>query len=177
MIRRRTGMGQTRRGLVPDSRFCRACSASVRRRVRAAPSRAGKQERTDALRDVQLRDPDDVAAWEASTREEQAADVQRHREWFGKWRDHIAGGEELDYPRTVKTLRPGRQGEGISVTDGPYVETKELLGGFVILEAADMDEAIAIASEWPSLATQPNATVQLQPIYPPRLRSWHAGCI
>ena len=99
--------------------------------------------------------PDDVAAWEAWTPEEQAADVERHRAWFGKWRAHIAGGEELDMPRTVKTLRPGRQGEGISVTDGPYVETKELLGGFVIIDAADMDEAIAIASEWPSLATQP----------------------
>ena len=95
-----------------------------------------------------------------------AADVERHRAWFGKWRAHIAGGEELDLPRTVKTLRPGRQGEGISVTDGPYVETKELLGGFVIIDAADMDEAIAIASERPSLATQPKATVQLQPIYP-----------
>ena len=52
------------------------------------------------------------------------------------------------------------------VTDGPYVETKELLGGFVIIDAADMDEAIAIASEWPSLANQREATVQLQPIYP-----------
>jgi hypothetical protein len=45
------------------------------------------------------------------------------------------------------------------------VETKELLGGFVILEAVDWDEAIAIASEWPSLETQPNATVQVQPVF------------
>ena len=109
--------------------------------------------------------PDDVAAWEAWTPEEQAADVERHRAWFGKWREHIAGGEELDAPRTVKTLRPGRQGEGIAVTDGPYVETKELLGGFVIIDAADQEEAIRIASEWPSLANQPNATVQLQPVF------------
>ena len=52
------------------------------------------------------------------------------------------------------------------VTDGPYVETKEILGGFVIIDAADMDEAIMIAREWPSLQNQPNATVQVQPIYP-----------
>ena len=110
-------------------------------------------------------DPEDVAAWEASTREEQTADVERHRDWFRKWRDHVDGGEELAYPRTVKTLRPGRQGDGIAVTDGPYVETKELLGGFVILEAADIDEAVAIASEWPSLSTQKNATVQVEPVY------------
>lgn len=65
----------------------------------------------------------------------------------------------------MKTLRPGRQGDGIVVTDGPYVESKEILGGFVIIEAADMDEAIAIASEWPSLRSLPNATVQVQPAH------------
>ena len=107
--------------------------------------------------------PEDLAAWESWTPEEQQADVERHMAWFGKHREHIVGGEELDAPRTVKTLRPGRQGEGVVVTDGPYVETKELLGGFVILEAESPEEAIAIASEWPSLAAQPNAIVQLQP--------------
>lgn len=109
--------------------------------------------------------PDDVAAWQAWTPEEQAADVERHRAWFAKWRRHIAGGEELDEPRTVKTLRRGRQGEGLSVIDGPYVETKEMLGGFVIFDARDWDEALEIASEWPSLATQSQATVQVQPVY------------
>ena len=109
--------------------------------------------------------PDDVAAWEQMSAEEQQADVQRHVEWFRKHREHIAGGEELDLPRTVKTLRPGRQGEGVVITDGPYIETKEILGGFVIIDAADMDEALAIASEWPSLGTQAQATVQLQPVF------------
>ncbi len=110
-------------------------------------------------------DPEDARAWEAMTPAEQEEDVNRVRAWFGRFREHIAGGEELDEPRTVKTLRPGRQGEGVVVTDGPYVETKEILGGFVIIEAADMDAALAIASEWPSLATQPNATVHVQPVF------------
>ena len=109
--------------------------------------------------------PDDVAVWEAWTPDEQAADVARHQAWFGRWREHVVGGEELDLPRTVKTLRPGRQGEGITVTDGPFVETKELLGGFVIVEAPDMDEALAMAREWPSLASQAQATVQVQPVH------------
>ena len=109
--------------------------------------------------------PDDVAIWESWSAEEQAADVQRHIEWFARHRDHIVGGEELDEPRTVKSLRPGRQGEGLAVTDGPFVETKEILGGFVILEAEDIDQAVAIASDWPSLLTMPNATVQVQPGY------------
>lgn len=107
--------------------------------------------------------PEDVADWATWTPEEQKADAERHMAWFAKHRDHIVGGEELDEPRTVKTLRRGRQGDGIVVTDGPYVEAKEILGGFVILEAESMEQALAIASEWPSLSSQPNATVQVQP--------------
>ena len=109
--------------------------------------------------------PEDLAAWETWTPEQQQADVQRHAEWFAKHRDHVAGGEELDEPRTVKTLRRGRQSDGIVVTDGPYVESKEILGGFVILEAESMEQAVEIASEWPSLGSQPNATVQVQPAF------------
>lgn len=56
-------------------------------------------------------------------------------------------------------------GADVLVTDGPYVETKELLGGFVILETESEEEALAIAKEWPSLATQANATVHLQPVF------------
>jgi hypothetical protein len=108
--------------------------------------------------------PDDAAAWEGWSAEEKQADVDRHIAWFGKHRDHIAGGEELAEARTVKTLRPGRQGEGVIVTDGPFVESKEILGGFVIIDAADMDEALAIAREWPSLEALPNSTVQVHPV-------------
>ena len=110
-------------------------------------------------------DPADAAAWEAWSPDEQKADVDRHHAWFAKFRDKVAGGEELDYPPMVKTLRPGRQGEGIVTIDGPYLETKEILGGFVVIEAADMDEAVAIASEWPSLASQPNATIQVRQVF------------
>jgi hypothetical protein len=109
--------------------------------------------------------PDDLAAWEAWSSEQQAADVERHRAWFRRFREKVVGGEELASPQEVKTLRPGRQGEGVIVTDGPYVETKETLGGFVIVEAADIEEAVAMAREWPSLAGQPNATVQVQPVF------------
>jgi hypothetical protein len=110
-------------------------------------------------------DPADAEAYYAMSAEEQQADVERHIAWFRKHRDRIVGGEELDEPAKVKTLRPGRQSEGLVVTDGPYIETKELLGGFVILETQTLDEALAIASEWPSFESQPNATVQLHPVF------------
>ena len=110
-------------------------------------------------------DPDDAAAYYRLSPEEQQADVERHIAWFRKHSEHIVGGEELDEPARVKALRPGRQGEGVVVTDGPYVETKEILGGFVILETDTAEEALAIAREWPSLQNQPNATVHLQPVF------------
>ena len=109
--------------------------------------------------------PDDAAAYYALTPEEQQADVERHYAWFRKHGEHVKGGEELDEPIRVKTLRPGRQGDGVVVTDGPFIETKEILGGFIVLETDTAEEALAIASEWPSLTSQPNATVQLQPVF------------
>jgi hypothetical protein len=109
--------------------------------------------------------PDDLHAWEGWTPEQQEADVERHRAWFRKYGEKVVAGEELDFPQRAKTLRPGRQGEGVVVTDGPYVETKEILGGFVVVDATDIDEAVAMASEWPSLSSQPNATVQVHPIF------------
>jgi len=110
-------------------------------------------------------DPDDATAYYALSPEEQQADVERHLGWFRKHAAHVVGGEELDEPIRVKTLRRGRQGEGVVVTDGPFIETKELLGGFIVLETETAEEALAIASEWPSLTSQPNATVHLQPVF------------
>ena len=51
------------------------------------------------------------------------------------------------------------------MTDGPYLELKEVVGGFVLLEAEDIDEAVAIAAEWPlSGAT----SIEVRPVIEPR---------
>ncbi len=55
--------------------------------------------------------------------------------------------QQLEDAPTAKSLRV-RNGRA-SVTDGPFAETKEILGGFNLIEAADIDEAIRIASEFP----------------------------
>ncbi|MGH7727819.1 MAG: YciI family protein [Vulcanimicrobiaceae bacterium] len=54
----------------------------------------------------------------------------------------FAGG--LSSPSHAKSLRPQPDG-GVLITDGPYLETKEHIGGFWILETADMDQAVAWA--------------------------------
>ena len=56
--------------------------------------------------------------------------------------------EGLTHIRTARTIRP-RRGRP-SVTDGPFVETKEQLGSFFIVEAENIDEAVEIASKHPA---------------------------
>jgi hypothetical protein len=53
--------------------------------------------------------------------------------------------ESVEMSTTVR-VRSGR----LSTTDGPFAETKEQLGGIVLIEAKDLDEAIEIAASWPS---------------------------
>ena len=55
--------------------------------------------------------------------------------------------QQLEAPATAKSVRI-RNGR-TTVTDGPFAETKEVLGGFNLIEAANMDEAVRIASEFP----------------------------
>jgi len=66
---------------------------------------------------------------------------------------HFAGGEALQGPRTATTLR-WRNGK-VSITDGPYAETKEQLGGILILEARDLDHAIQLMSNHPGVKLGP----------------------
>jgi hypothetical protein len=60
---------------------------------------------------------------------------------------HIVGGEPLQRTATATTVRV-RNGR-ISTTDGPFAETKEQLGGYYLLEAKDLNEAIQIAARIP----------------------------
>jgi hypothetical protein len=66
---------------------------------------------------------------------------------------HFLGGEALDSARNAVTLRTNN-GE-VEVTDGPYAETKEMLGGILLLEARDLNHAIALMSEHPGVKLGP----------------------
>jgi hypothetical protein len=61
---------------------------------------------------------------------------------------HFLGGEALDSARNAVTLRM-RNG-ALEVTDGPFVETKEALGGILLLEARDLNHAISLMSKHPA---------------------------
>ena len=62
---------------------------------------------------------------------------------------HFLGGEALDSAHNAVTLRM-KDGE-VQVTDGPYVETRETLGGILLLEARDLNHAIALMSKHPAV--------------------------
>ena len=64
---------------------------------------------------------------------------------------HFADGLALQGASTAMTVRGGRGGRA-SVTDGPYAETKEVLGGILVLEADDLNHAVQIMSKHPGLA-------------------------
>jgi len=66
---------------------------------------------------------------------------------------HFAGGEALQGPNTATTLH-WKNGQ-VSVTDGPYAETKEQLGGILILEARDLNHAIQLMSKHPGVKAGP----------------------
>lgn len=79
------------------------------------------------------------------------------------WNGHteagrIREGHQLKAPETATTVRISRDGS-TNVTDGPFVEAKEIVGGYGVVEVADLDEAIAMASSWPA----PN-TIEIRPV-------------
>lgn len=68
--------------------------------------------------------------------------------------------EALQSPDTAVLVRV-RDGK-VSVTDGPYMETKEQLAGLVLIDVADMDEALAVAGEDPLAEI---GTIEVRPVY------------
>jgi hypothetical protein len=67
-----------------------------------------------------------------------------HNEFGAKHAAAIKGGEALQPSAATTSIR------GSVVTDGPFAETKEMLGGYYLIEAADLDEALAIAKDVPA---------------------------
>jgi hypothetical protein len=66
---------------------------------------------------------------------------------------HFAGGEGLQPPDTARSLR--LNGGKLTVTDGPYAETKEQIGGILILEANDIEHAVELMSKHPGVHMGP----------------------
>lgn len=101
------------------------------------------------------------AARDASTPEQQKSvgeEYDKYAAWLAE-KGWMRGGEELHHTPQATTVRaPG--GTPIT-TDGPFAETKEQLGGFFIIETADLDEAIEAAAACPGTRY---GSVEIRPI-------------
>jgi hypothetical protein len=87
--------------------------------------------------------------------------MQQHQAFGEKHGASIRGGNALHATHAATSIRPDKNGK-MTVTDGAFVETKEALGGYYVIEAADLDEALAIAKDVPA----PGGGVEVRPIMP-----------
>ena len=95
---------------------------------------------------------------------EQAETSKQYGEFGEDAGPHIRGGAALYPTSTATTVRvQGGRGGEVVTSDGPYAETKEVLGGFYLLECADLDEAIAVAAKIPGAW---NGAVEVRPVIP-----------
>ena len=103
--------------------------------------------------------PDHVKAWEESSAEQKRSEMTDVMAWFSEHgaAGRIVGGEELGWPREARTVRK----RGIS--DGPFIETKEMLGGFIVIDVASEAEALEMAAAWPGLRYDDDA-VEVRPV-------------
>jgi hypothetical protein len=91
----------------------------------------------------------DDETWERQSKEEMKRSYAAINTWVDDLRKKgiMKGGEELQSKSTATTVR--RNNGAISVTEGPFIESKEHVGGFMMIEVPDLDAAIAIAKSWP----------------------------
>jgi hypothetical protein len=104
---------------------------------------------------------DNEKAWENMSKEESAAIFGEYGALTNdiKKSGHWVGGNPLQPTSTATTVRV-RQGK-VSTTDGPFAETKEQLGGYYLVEAKDLNEAIQLAARIPSVRT---GSIEVRPI-------------
>ncbi|MFD2083508.1 Uncharacterized conserved protein [Actinopolymorpha cephalotaxi] len=104
----------------------------------------------------------DEQKWDALTAEEVQDYMGAHGEFAAAAGAGLLGGNELESTSAATSLRNDANGR-LMVTDGPFVETKEVLGGYYLLEAADLDEAIKLASRLPEVQTR-HGGVEIRPV-------------
>ena len=101
---------------------------------------------------------EDKNGWGSLSDDEQQALIQRYME-FSR-RDEVVGGAELQATDAATTVRV-RDGNRL-VTDGPYAEVKEALGGFFILECESIEDACRLAAEIPAAE---HGAIEVRPVY------------
>jgi hypothetical protein len=104
----------------------------------------------------------DAQQWDTMTPGQAKAHDAAHSAFAAAAGSKIVGGAELELATMATTLRSDGTG-GLTTTDGPFLETKEALGGFYLLEASDLDEVIKLASTLPEVQAS-HSGVEIRPV-------------
>jgi hypothetical protein len=104
----------------------------------------------------------DEQTWAAASDEWQQENGDRHQKFNADNGSAVLGGNELEPTKMTVSVRPDDDGRPIA-TDGPFLETKEVIGGYYLLEAADIDEATRLAMRIPEASTA-RSGVEIRPI-------------
>jgi hypothetical protein len=105
----------------------------------------------------------DQDAFNALSPEELGARYTQVGEWFAENGPKIRGSNQLQPPETATTVRLG--GVEPLISDGPFIEGNELIGGYAEIEVADLDEALAMAKSWPG-----GGAVEIRSVFDARSR-------
>ena len=97
-------------------------------------------------------------AWENMTEEARSAQYAQVGRWFEEHRAKLGPGNQLQPPQTATTVRFKDTGEPL-IHDGPFLEGNEVIGGYVEISVADLDEALRLARTWPA-----RGAVEVRPV-------------
>jgi hypothetical protein len=103
---------------------------------------------------------DDEAAWERADPGTVASTMAAHEDFIARNAGALRGGNRLHPSGTATSIRHNSDG-GVAVSDGAFAETKEVIGGYYLIDASDLDEALRIAAQVPA----PFGGVEVRPVW------------
>jgi hypothetical protein len=103
---------------------------------------------------------DDEAAWADADPRTVEATQAAHEDFMARNAAALRGGNRLHTSGTATSIRPSGDG-GVAISDGAFAEAKEVIGGYYLIDAADLDEALRIAAQVPA----PFGGVEVRPIW------------
>jgi hypothetical protein len=103
---------------------------------------------------------DDEEAWARANPGTVASTQAEHEDFIARNAAVLRGGNRLHPSGTATSIRRAADG-GVAVSDGAFAETKEVIGGYSLIDAADLDEAMRIAMQVPA----PFGGVEVRPVW------------
>jgi len=104
----------------------------------------------------------DFDQWRSLPEEVRNQGLEQVNQWFQRYGAKVTSTERLQPVSTATTVVFNGNG-GATVTDGPFIEAKETIGGYALIDVTDLDEALEMAKTWPGHG--PDGKVEVRPIW------------